>query len=66
MGDYPWYAVVSRKEGLEQGDFILACPILEPIHDGISIGAVHFRRRECFALLISRMMDLDLTRYCCC
>jgi hypothetical protein len=33
MGQYPWYAVVTREAGLEQGDFILKCPILEPIHD---------------------------------
>jgi len=28
--DFPWYMVVSSKDGLSQGDFIFNCPILEP------------------------------------
>ncbi len=33
MVDYPWYAVVGPEDGLNQGDFILSCPILEPVQE---------------------------------
>jgi len=31
--EYPWYATVGPDDGLNQGDFIFLCPILEPIHE---------------------------------
>ena len=33
MSNYPWYAIVTPEDGLEQGDFVLQCPILEPVQD---------------------------------
>ena len=27
---YPWYSEVSASEPLQQGDFVLQCPILSP------------------------------------
>ncbi|MBN2157741.1 MAG: hypothetical protein JW776_16960 [Candidatus Lokiarchaeota archaeon] len=31
--NYPWYSLVSSKDGLSQGDFIFNSPILEPNYD---------------------------------
>lgn len=31
--DYPWYSIVGPADGLEQGDIVFSCPILEPIED---------------------------------
>ncbi len=33
MVNYPWYTTVGPEAGLNQGDFIFSCPILEPLHD---------------------------------
>ncbi|MFX0100458.1 MAG: hypothetical protein ACFFCS_12870 [Candidatus Hodarchaeota archaeon] len=33
MTDYSWYSIVKKEDGLEQGDFIINCPIMEPVHD---------------------------------
>jgi hypothetical protein len=30
MADYPWYTVVDSEEMLQQGDFVLDCPIIIP------------------------------------
>ncbi|TFG20421.1 MAG: hypothetical protein EU530_03410 [Promethearchaeota archaeon] len=30
---YPWYGTVASLDGLEQGDFVFSCPILEPEFD---------------------------------
>lgn len=31
MPSYPWYAIAGSKDGLEQGDLINTCSIIEPV-----------------------------------
>jgi hypothetical protein len=58
MGDYPWYAVVSRKDGLEHGDFVFACPILEPIHD-VQEKSTKTKYTEYDVVIMSQSCDLQ-------
>lgn len=58
MGQYPWYAVVTRENGLEQGDFILRCPILEPIHD-IQEKSTKTKYSEYDVVIMSQSCDLQ-------
>lgn len=57
MVEYPWYTLVSEEKGLEQGDFVLNCPIMEPVHD-INEGKMKTTYIEYNVVVMSQSCDL--------
>jgi hypothetical protein len=56
--EYPWYAVVTPEVGLEQGDFIFECPILEPVHN-IQENTAETKYSEYDVVIMSQSCDLQ-------
>jgi len=59
MMSYPWYGVVEFSDGLEQGDFIVNCPIIIPptnIEEGIMKCSVKVNEYD--VIVISQSCDL--------
>ena len=56
---YPWYAVVSGTDGIEQGDLLLDCPVFSPpeIPDSNSEPEVIRIRRE--VIVMTQSCDLQ-------
>jgi len=57
MKNYPWYVVVGTEDGLNQGDFIFSCPILEPVHD-IDKDIIKANYWEYNVIIMSQTCDL--------
>jgi hypothetical protein len=57
LSEYPWYAIVGPDAGLNQGDFIFSCPILEPIHD-VDADTVSANYCEYDVVVMSQTCDL--------
>ena len=57
--NYPWYGVVEAKDKLEQGDFIVNCPIIIPpnkIEENIKECTVEVKEYD--VIVISQSCDL--------
>lgn len=57
MSEYPWYTIVGPNDGLNQGDFIFSCPILEPVHE-VDTDAVNANYCEYDIIVMSQTCDL--------
>ena len=57
MTDYPWYTIAGTTDGLNQGDFVFSCPILEPIHD-LETEKIKANYSEYDVIIMSQTCDL--------
>ena len=57
MTDYPWYTIAGTTDGLNQGDFVFSCPILEPIHD-LETEKIKANYSEYDVIIMSQSCDL--------
>lgn len=57
LSSYPWYALVGPDDGLEQGDLVLDCPIVEPVHE-IQDNTIKTHLTEYDVVVMSQSCDL--------
>jgi hypothetical protein len=51
--EYPWYKKIEPGDNINQGDFILNCPILVPMHD-VKIGTIKANLFEADIIIMSQ------------
>lgn len=59
MQDYPWYKTVNKHDDIEQGDFIVKCPVVIPPSSNISQeDEIDIDIQEINSIVLSQSCDL--------
>ena len=58
MSEYPWYTLVEVADDLQQGDFIIDCPLVVPPADFSDIENLEFEVNTIDSIILSQSCDL--------